>query len=54
VKKIIRDKFLSGQLDQSDLTLRDLDDIVEGFMPILQGIFHTRDIKNNKETNREQ
>jgi putative nucleotidyltransferase with HDIG domain len=50
VKKIIRDKFLSGQLDQSDLTLRDLDEIVEGFMPILQGIFHTRDIKNNKET----
>ena len=54
VKKIIRDKFLSGQLDQSDLTLRDLDEIVEGFMPILQGIFHTREIKNNKETNREQ
>jgi len=42
VKKIIRDKFLSSQLDQSDLTLRDLDEIVEGFMPILQGIFHTR------------
>ena len=50
VKKIIRDKFLSGQLDQSDLTLRDLDLIVDGFMPILQGIFHTREIKNNKET----
>jgi cyclic-di-AMP phosphodiesterase PgpH len=42
VKKIIRDKFLSSQLDQSDLTLRDLDEIVEGFMPILQGIFHSR------------
>jgi hypothetical protein len=54
VKKIIRDKFLSGQLDQSDLTLRDLDEIVEGFMPILQGIFHTRDLKNTKEIKREQ
>lgn len=42
VKKIIREKFMSSQLDQSDLTLRDLDEIVEGFMPILQGIFHTR------------
>lgn len=42
VKKIIRDKFLAGQLDQCDLTLKDLDDIVEGFMPVLQGIFHTR------------
>jgi membrane-associated HD superfamily phosphohydrolase len=42
VKKIIRDKFISAQLDQSDLTLKDLDDIVEGFMPVLQGIFHSR------------
>lgn len=42
VKKIIRDKFLSSQLDQSDLTLKDLDLIVEGFMPVLQGIFHSR------------
>lgn len=42
VKKIIRDKFTSSQLDQCELTLRDLDEIVEGFMPVLQGIFHTR------------
>jgi putative nucleotidyltransferase with HDIG domain len=42
VKKIIRDKFLSSQLDQSDLTLKDLDLIIEGFMPVLQGIFHSR------------
>jgi putative nucleotidyltransferase with HDIG domain len=47
-KKVIRDKFVSGQLDQCDLTLRDLDKIVEGFMPILQGIFHTRDTKERK------
>lgn len=43
VRKIIRDKFTSGQLDQCDLTLRDLDLIIDGFMPILQGIFHSRD-----------
>jgi putative nucleotidyltransferase with HDIG domain len=43
VRKIIRDKFMSAQLDQCDLTLKDLDLIVDGFMPILQGIFHSRD-----------
>jgi cyclic-di-AMP phosphodiesterase PgpH len=42
VKKIIRDKFMDGQLDQCDLTLRDLDGVVEGFMPVLQGMFHSR------------
>jgi len=42
VKKIIRNKFLAAQLDGCDLTLRDLNDITEGFMPILQGIFHSR------------
>lgn len=42
VKKIIRDKLNAHQLDECDLTLRDLDKIVEGFMPVLQGIFHTR------------
>ncbi|MBN2037432.1 MAG: HDIG domain-containing protein [Chitinispirillaceae bacterium] len=42
VKKIIRNKFMDGQLDQCNLTLRDLDGIVEGFMPVLQGMFHSR------------
>jgi putative nucleotidyltransferase with HDIG domain len=42
VKKIIRDKFLSSQLEQCDLTLRDLNEITEGFMPVLQGMFHSR------------
>lgn len=42
VNRIIKDKFVTSQLDQSDLTLRDLDEIVEGFMPVLQGIFHSR------------
>jgi len=42
VKKIIHDKFASSQLDECDLTFQDLDRIIEGFMPVLQGIFHTR------------
>jgi cyclic-di-AMP phosphodiesterase PgpH len=48
VKKVIREKFMSAQLDQSNLTLRDLDEIAKGFMPILQGIFHTRDLKTSR------
>jgi putative nucleotidyltransferase with HDIG domain len=42
VKKIIRDKFLAAQFDGCNLTLRDLNGITDGFMPILQGIFHSR------------
>jgi putative nucleotidyltransferase with HDIG domain len=42
VKKIIHDKFASSQLDECNLTFQDLDLIIEGFMPVLQGIFHTR------------
>jgi cyclic-di-AMP phosphodiesterase PgpH len=49
VKKIIRDKFMSGQLDQCGLTLRDLDKIVDGFMPILQGMFHSRDPQSKEK-----
>ncbi|KMQ50871.1 phosphohydrolase [Chitinispirillum alkaliphilum] len=49
VKKIIRDKFLASQLDQCNLTQRDLYEIVEGFMPVLQGIFHTRIEYPNKK-----
>ena len=33
---------MDGQLDQCSLTLRDLDGIVGGFMPVLQGMFHSR------------
>jgi putative nucleotidyltransferase with HDIG domain len=42
VKRIIQDKFASSQLDECDLSFNDLERIVEGFMPVLQGIFHTR------------
>lgn len=49
VKKIIQDKFASSQLDECDLTFRDLDEIVRGFMPVLQGIFHTRVEYPNKK-----
>lgn len=42
VKKIINNKFIDGQLDECDLTLKNLEKIAEIFTHILTGIFHTR------------
>ncbi|MGD2278707.1 MAG: HDIG domain-containing protein [Candidatus Omnitrophota bacterium] len=42
VKKIINNKFIDGQLDECDLTLKDIHRIAESFARVLMGIFHTR------------
>jgi cyclic-di-AMP phosphodiesterase PgpH len=42
VRKIINDKFIDGQLDECDLTLRDLYKIQESFVRNLMAIYHTR------------
>ena len=42
VRKIINEKFVDGQLDECDLTLRDLHKIQESFVRNLMAIFHTR------------
>lgn len=42
VRRIIRDRLEAGELDESDLTLRDLDKIAEAFVRVLTGIFHKR------------
>ncbi|MGM0500998.1 MAG: HD family phosphohydrolase [Bacillota bacterium] len=42
VRDLIKNKLDSGQLDKSDLTLKDLDKIAESFVNILKGIFHNR------------
>jgi hypothetical protein len=42
VRRIINNKFIDGQLDECDLTLRDLNKIAEIFSRILTGIFHVR------------
>ena len=42
VRKVINNKFIDGQLDECDLTLKDLERISEVFTHILTGIFHTR------------
>jgi len=42
VTRIIKDKAADGQLDECDLTFRDLTKIGAAFTRILQGIFHAR------------
>ncbi|MCX7842634.1 MAG: HDIG domain-containing protein [Clostridia bacterium] len=43
VRKIIKDKLDDGQLDQCELTLKDLDNIAKAFMRVLSGLFHERE-----------
>jgi len=42
VRKIINNKFIDGQLDECDLTLRDMHNIADCFVRVLMGVFHTR------------
>jgi putative nucleotidyltransferase with HDIG domain len=42
VHKIINNKFIDGQLDECDLTLRGLEAISAVFIRILNGIYHSR------------
>ena len=42
VRKMINNKFIDGQLDECNLTLRDLNVIAETFVRVFTGIFHTR------------
>jgi len=42
IRQIIKDKLDDGQLDECNLTLKDLDKIAKTFSKILAGVFHTR------------
>ncbi len=42
VRKVIRERLEDGQLDESDLTVRDLAQIQEAFCAMLSGIYHPR------------
>lgn len=42
VRRLIKERLESGQLDESNLTLRDLDRIADAFVRVLTGIFHKR------------
>jgi hypothetical protein len=54
VQRIINTIFVDGQLDECELTLKDLHLIALSFNRILTGIFHSRidyPVKPEKETN---
>ncbi|GIM44755.1 HD family phosphohydrolase [Collibacillus ludicampi] len=42
IRKIIKDRLNDGQLDECDITLKDLDTLAESFMRTLNGIYHSR------------
>ena len=42
IRRLITDKFQSGQLSESSLTLNDLQGIEDAFAKVLMGAFHTR------------
>jgi putative nucleotidyltransferase with HDIG domain len=41
-EELIEKRFLEGELDDSDLTMRDLKAIIDAFIPVLTGIYHKR------------
>jgi hypothetical protein len=42
VREVIRKKFMDGELDESGITLKDLEKITQSFIRNLNSIFHTR------------
>jgi putative nucleotidyltransferase with HDIG domain len=42
VRQFINVRLVSGELDECDLTLRDLDKIRQAFVSVLKGVFHPR------------
>ena len=49
VKKIVNNKFIEGQLDESNLTLQDIKKINEAFLQVLTAIFYLRPESGKKE-----
>ena len=42
IDRIVGDRLRDGQLDESDLTLRDIQEIKQAFFDVLQGLYHPR------------
>ena len=42
VREVIKKKFMEGELDESNLTLHDLDRVTQSFVRVLNAMFHTR------------
>jgi putative nucleotidyltransferase with HDIG domain len=53
VEELIEKRFLDGELDESDLTMRDVKGIIDGFMSVLAGIYHKRiEYPGSEESNK--
>ncbi len=56
VREVVKKRFMDGELDESNLTLKDLEKITQSFVRILNAIFHIRinypkdESRNNKST----
>jgi hypothetical protein len=53
VRRLINEKVQSGQLSESDLTLKDLQGIEDAFVKVLIGAFHSRIEYPKKEAEEE-
>ncbi len=42
IRRMIKERLNSGQMDESDLTLKELDQIGDAFVKIMAGIYHSR------------
>jgi cyclic-di-AMP phosphodiesterase PgpH len=42
IDRIVNERVRDGQLDECDLTLRDVEQIRQAFFGVLQGLFHPR------------
>lgn len=42
VREVVKKRFMEGELDESNLTLKELEKITQSFIRILNAIFHTR------------
>ncbi|MCK9614879.1 MAG: HDIG domain-containing protein [Candidatus Omnitrophica bacterium] len=42
VREVVRKRFMEGELDESNLTLKDLEKITQKFTHVLNALFHTR------------
>ncbi len=51
VREVVKKRFMEGELDESNLTLKELEKITQSFIRILNAIFHTR-INYPKDENR--
>jgi hypothetical protein len=48
IRQVIEVKKREGQLDEVNLTMRDLNDIQQAFVKTLMSMYHTRQIKERK------